>query len=343
MDLIDAALARLSGDRTDAMQRSQPQPPSYRYQDREGRKVRLAGSDGSEAEVRMLTSGSLRAGDPVIRVGSVGIGRDGSRMPERRRFRPLPVEAGFWVYSSHEGLSNVLQNDDAGLRFTFNTRPNTTLHSDVQEVSGGETIDYYYTSWMREVDFSFARYLTVTTPMRITITYARDHLMARYTSGEFFSANPQLFFRAYMMSATQPTLNSPNDILADAIARHESGEIFISAYIENDFVPPALSNPWNRHWILRNQINSPTFGIDYVYGAIGSTSTSETTVTLTLDLNDPGTYLLLGTLGTQLYAIVDYFGGSFGDTLIDPTDPNSNMIWWMNLDTTIAIAPIPPP
>lgn len=324
--------------------RSRPTPTFQGFQDGE----LLVSIDGKPPEQygRYLGTGTPAIGDPLVEYRGAGgpLLRGSDRRPTTPERRVIVVAApptGEWVFSNNEGLPVVLQNDNAVLHFTYNTRPNTTLHSDIQQVFAGDDLSYNVRWWMRSVDFAFARYLTVTVPTRIAITYSRDHLMARYDSAEFSSANPHLFFRAYMMSATQPPLTSPNNILDDAIARYEAGEIFLDRYITNDFVPPELSQPWNRHWILRNQINNPVFGIDYQYALTGSTSTSEGTFNFSLDLYDPGTYLLLGTLGTQTYNPVEYFGGLNGDTIPDPADPNSNMIWWMQLDTTVAIAPIP--
>ncbi|MBD2156247.1 hypothetical protein [Leptolyngbya sp. FACHB-16] len=355
MDLIEQARARLAGDRATALERNQPQPPAYTYQDRDGRSVRLAGSDGSEAEVRMLSSGSLRVGDPVIRVGSLGIGRNGSRMPERRRYLPLVIPTGGWVYSSHEGALSVPQNEDGTLRYIYTTTPNTSLWEGLinfynTDFEGNLYIEFAGYYQIREVDATVARYLDVSTPTRITITSIIDHLEPRYIGPTGFQARrPEFRFSAFRMLDDQPppALNSPNDLINDAIAKTNAGLAYVTPIITADSLPGGgpndypsfdLDNPWNRFSTFQ-QIDNPIAGIAYRIGGTSILTNIETTVTRTFDIYDPGKYLLLGSWGADSLALLRGFDGVSEEIRID--QPN-RIIHSQTLDTTITIAPIPP-
>lgn len=354
--MSDYLQERLNRAREEGLRRKRSQPiPSFRgFQNGE----LLVSIDGKAPEQygRYLGTGTPAIGDPLIEFRGAGgpLLRGSDRrplIPERRVIvvgAPPPV--GEWVYSNNEGLLSIVQNDAIAIELTYNTRPNTALWDgpiNFYDLDG----DLQYTSEyeIREVDVIFARYLTVTDPVRLTFTHTVDHLSPRFTtSNGAQSARSDYRFTIYTIS-TQLPLTSPNNIIADAIAQNTAGTAFVSSiidsntYLTNDgpnVLPPFdLDQPWNRYNII-NQLDFPIFGVNGAIAGVLISGGTETTTTTTRDILDPGTYLLVGRIGVDANVVIA--GNESGTYETYFTIPNEQVIWHIGFDTRVEIGPIPP-
>lgn len=272
------------------------------------------------------------------------------------RFLHISGPRGEWVYSKHQGTAAIVSNAPGGpFEFTYNTRPTSSVY-DVA-VTLGSAPAYTETYQIRTVDFSYARYLVVTDPVRVTMDYEitpRGIIEVYGTTGGSAEIDPSLRIRT--VTPPEPEASStPDEVIAGLIANLTSpNQIIASAVIEEEgrqspiYVDElGLAPPWNRAMLLFN-FDHPTFGDIVLSGVRGLASQipalaerviGETLVSTDfVDITNPGLYLLTGSLEAGKYANL---ATTFQEVIpLERGDPE-NIIREVDSRMVITIGPVP--
>lgn len=353
-DPLDQLLARLEQDRL--IQQEATPTPRYTYNaPGESGRVELLDSFGNALDARPLSSGGFRAGEPVVHGAGMVLGRPKARPKQRRRFAPPVAPVGVWVWSNLQGTAEILLNEANHLQYSFNTRPNSNLHEDTIAIGiDPGNPDYFIDTWLRAINLQFAQIITVTTPTQIRVVQTNDYLAPIYTApvyASWTSSGAGLQLHAYLLQPGHPALvSTPLEIFNDAVAKDTAGDVDLNVFIQNDLVPQGVGEPWNQYYYVQSsQYQNPIFGIDYLYNTrvlASGQGVTEGTREVILPIPDPGTYLILGAIGLNIYFPVDYYGGTLGSFFVDTfgpiVDPDNNLILWQQITGDVYIEPIPP-